>query len=537
MKKIFVSMSLLLGLVLFAGCGNGGGGAADNGGAAAGGAGAGDTAVEGDGGQIVITAILAYPGAGLENDPSYHWPSFQRFEEETGIRIDWTIIRSGWADQRALLLAAMDLPDTFWGNRTLQMSDIQMNPELFMRLNDFIDESTNINNMFNEEPELRRLVTFPDGSIYTLPHRMPLRPDTFCNTFINQVWLDNLGLPMPDCLDSFRNTLLAFRNDDPNQNELQDEIPWSWPNQANPAFGAYWFFGTFGLTCNIFGERIMIRDGELVFINAEDGWRDGVAFMADLYADGLIDTEVFTHDWGMWFSKVQDPAVIVGVTTMWNQDAIFGPGHSYQYVAMPPLRGVDGQRRWSSNPIDLRSSPNTWGMSSMASNPQAAFDLIDFIYDPMNSVQLYFGSFNVGTELLPDGTINILPPVEPGMSQDEWLWTNSFGDMGPFYVSRAFEMLINPNPWVYTRLDNDAVYQPYLPDPANVFPTMIFTLEETAELAILRTDIENFVDMRFAAWVTGERNVHDDWMIIWHNWIQWDFRVYWKFIEHDMKNL
>ena len=507
MKKILTMLALVIAAAIITGCGAGGGAGDTGTGEAAGTAnGAGNNEE-----MTVITAILAYPGADLDTDPSHHWPSFQRFEYETNIRVDWTVIRSGWADQKALLLAAMDLPDTWWGNRTLTMTDIQTNPELFMRLNDFIDNSTNISIMFDEEPDLRRLVTFPDGSIYTLPHRMPLRPDTFDNTFINQVWLDNLGLPMPYDLESFRNTLIAFRDDDPNQNELQDEIPWTWPGQTGTAFGVYWIFGSWGLTCNIFGERIMIRDGELVFINVEDGWRDGIIFLADLYSEGLIDAEVFTHDWGMWFSKVQDPSVIVGVTTMWNQDAIFGPVHAYQYVPMPPLRGPDGQQRWRSNPINLRSSPNTWAMSSTASNPEAAFALIDFIYDPMNSVQLYFGSFGVGTELLPDGRIDLLPHPDPGASYDSWLWENSFGDMGPYFISRSFEMLINPNDWVSVRLYNDAVYQPFLPDPANIFPTMIFTQEETAELAILRTDIENFVDMRFAAWVTGERNIHDDW--------------------------
>ena len=495
MKKLLVTLVILIAMMMLAGCADDTDTAADEG--------AGNQGDE----PVVITALMY---VGPHSGEPAELPSMIGFQEATNVQIEWTIVRAGWDDQKALLLAARDLPDTFWGNLTIDIRDIQANPELFAPLNDFIANSTNISRMFEEEPDLLSFVTFPDGNIYSLPHRMPLRPDTFDNTFINQVWLDNLGLPMPDCLDSFKYTLIAFRDRDPNGNGIADEIPYTWPGGTSSMFGTHWLFGAFGLTCNIWGERIMIRDGELIFTPTEDGWRDAILYMRDLYAEGLIDMEAFTQDWGMAFAKWQDPAVLVGVTNQWSKSAAFGP-NAYQYATLPPLRGVDGERRWRSNPINLRSAPNTWVMSADASNPEAAFALIDHIYDPANGVQLYFGSYGVGIEKLEDGRVELLPPGDPDMTNDAWMWYIAFNDMGPYYVSREFEELIIPNDWVLSRLDSDMLFRPYLQDPADIFPTMIYSPEDTQELAVLRTDIDNFVEMRLAAWVTGERDIIADW--------------------------
>ena len=44
---------------------------------------------------------------------------------------------------------------------------------------------------------------------------------------INTTWLERLGLEMPETLEEFANVLRAFRDQDPNGNGIQDEIPFS----------------------------------------------------------------------------------------------------------------------------------------------------------------------------------------------------------------------------------------------------------------------------------------------------------------------
>ncbi len=461
------------------------------------------------GAPVTISALINY-GNVLTVEPQ-EMPSFQNFEKDMNVKIEWQIIRSGWDEQKTLLLASNDLPDTFWGNRTLTISDIQTNLDSFVRLNDYIEKSDNIKKMFADEPGMESLVTMPDGSIYSLPHRMPLRPDTFDGLYINQTWLDTLGLSVPDTLDGFYETLKAFKEKDPNGNGIADEIPYTFTGTGT-SFGPWWIFGTFGLQDNILGgDKIIIRDGKLLYGPAQNEFKEAIKYYKKLYAEGLIDVEAFTQDWGMWQGKCQADPQIVGVAGMWTQTALFGNKNAVDYTVQVPLKGPDGVQRWRSNPTMLRSSPAAWVMSQSCQNKDVAFNLIDYIYNPENSVQLYFGSYGVGLDNSNPDDIKIINPEDSEKSYDDWVWTNSFGDMGPYYVSREFEQKIEPNAWVLDKRNIDQVYQPYLPDPKNIFPVFIYTPEANNEISVLKTDLDRLVKEKFAAWTTNEADIDAEW--------------------------
>jgi len=456
---------------------------------------------------VTVSVLMAEPASDAVPE---EMPSFIQFEKDLNIKIDWRIVRSGWSEQKTLVLASGDLPDTFWGNRTIKIADIQSNKDSFVRINDYIDKSTYVKRMFEEEPALKKYVSMPDGSIYSLPHRMPLRPDTFDGMYINKTWLDKLGLPVPDTLDAFKETLIAFRDEDPNGNGIKDEIPYSFAGLGT-AFGTWWLFNSFGLQDNVFGEKIMIKDGKLIYTPVQDGFRDCLIYMRDLYAEGLMDPEAFTQDWGMWVSKCTNPDVIMGVSGMWTINTLYGPTNGVNYTVLPPLKGADGVQRWRSNPIGLRSDNCTWSMTTSCKIPDVAFGLIDHIYNPENSVQLYFGSYGLGIIKHDDGMLELTPNPDPEGSYDAWLWRNGFGDMGPFYVSAEFEKKVIPNHWVKDKMEIDAIYRPFVPAPENVFPTMVYTMEDSNEMAIIITDLNSYLNQKMAAWVTGEADIVAEW--------------------------
>jgi putative aldouronate transport system substrate-binding protein len=461
----------------------------------------------GDEGPATISALINMNQA-ISVEPD-EMPSFQRWYEETGITVEWEVVRSDWDSRKNLVLSSNDLPDTFWGNRTLNIKDVANNRPQFVELNDFIEDSTYVARMFEEEPALRGLVTFPDGGIYSLPHRMPLRPDTFQGNYINKTWLDALGLDMPTTVEEYVDVLRAFRDEDPNGNGIADEIPWSFAGTGT-SFGVWWFFGAYGMSNNVF-DRFALIDGEPVFIPATDNYREAISDLRDIYAEGLIDEEIFiTGDWSIWLPKSQqtDPT-IMGVAGMWTINTLMGNANAENYVTMPPLRKEGyGDPIFPSNPVLLRSNPVTWVMTTAAENQEAAFRFIDHVYNPRESVQLYFGSYGVGTEEVGD-RVDIVGPGDPEITYDAWLWTNGFGDMGPFYVSREFEQTINPNAWVSEKLEIDAIYQPYIED--EVYPQLIFSEEDNRDLAVIETDIVNLVENKMAAWITGEGDIDAEW--------------------------
>ena len=68
-------------------------------------------------------------------------------EEETGIHVDWTLVRSGYDEKKAVTLASGNLPDAFFGDG-LTDADISGNLDLFVPLEDYIAEyCPNISNI------------------------------------------------------------------------------------------------------------------------------------------------------------------------------------------------------------------------------------------------------------------------------------------------------------------------------------------------------------------------------------------------------
>lgn len=90
-----------------------------------------------------------------------------------------------------------------------------------------IDEyAPNIQEAFEEHPELEYLATADDGGVYGIPKYQRFWPDTYLRQMINVQWLENLGLEKPETFDELYEVLLAFKENDANGNgDPNDEIP------------------------------------------------------------------------------------------------------------------------------------------------------------------------------------------------------------------------------------------------------------------------------------------------------------------------
>ncbi|WP_322176499.1 extracellular solute-binding protein [Acutalibacter caecimuris] len=229
-KALSLLLVLCLLATLFAACGGKDNGNSSSGPAGNEGGAAEDANFNATGYPIVnepVTLTFLYvKGAGLRdlNENSM----FQEMEKVTNVHIDWQYAGDAdWGEQKSLLLAGGDLPDVFFGNNSLGDVDILTNLDLFVPLEDYIEEyCPNIKAAYEAEPIMRKLITQPDGHIYTLSSKLPLRPKACDVPYINQKWLDNLGLEMPTTVDEWYNVLKAFKEQDANGNgDLNDEIP------------------------------------------------------------------------------------------------------------------------------------------------------------------------------------------------------------------------------------------------------------------------------------------------------------------------
>ncbi|MCU9612580.1 extracellular solute-binding protein [Caldibacillus lycopersici] len=427
-------------------------------------------------------------------------------EKEVGISIDWDVyLNSEWGDKKSVLMVGGDLPDAFWGSITLTDADIAQNQGVFIPLEDLIEENMpNLMKAFEEDPTLRAIVTSPDGHIYSLPKKLPLRPLTGNQLFINQKWLDNLGLAMPETYEEFYDVLKAFKEQDANGNgDPNDEIPYGAGN-ANNVFS---FILPFGLTRGSDKQGYMaLKDGKPTFLATEEAYREGIEWMHEAYVDGLIDQELFTEDTSMSDAKRKNEDVsLVGVAVGWTADATFGPNQD-EYVALPPLTGPDGQKYVISDAETY--SRNELMITTAAEDPAKILQFADKFYTEDASIQTFYGSFGVGVEKNDDGTYTVLDAPE-GESADTFAWVNSFRDFGPKYVSEGFndKVTLPTDSGDGLKLALDKEINMYVRDQ---YPSVNFTVEELQRLNTLKVDIENYVYSMQAKWVV-EGGATEEW--------------------------
>lgn len=414
-------------------------------------------------------------------------------EKNTNVKIEWQVMSSNdWAEQKSILLASGTLPDIILGNQTFGDSDIVNNLSFFRPLDDYIEKNMpNLKAAMEETPELKKISTFPDGKIYSLPTRLPSRPKSSRQPVINKTWLDKLGLKAPETIDELYNVLKAFKEQDPNGNGKQDEIPFiEIGNDLISPFGI----------ADLNNNNTIIKDGKAIYFPVSEEFKEGLKWENKLYAEGLLDKEVFTQDDTMRSAKFQNPdAPIVGFTYQWTPDAVFGKW-SDQYVTIPPIAGPDGKRYTIGNPIGMSLNRNELLITTSSKYPEVAARWADQFYRNEASIQNFWGAIGTVIKKNDDSTYTLMDPPA-GTSADAWYWDQSLRDFGPKYVSPSFEqkIVLNPESGDGLKLQLDKLGSEYVTEP---FPNVMYTSEEFEELPTLTTDIDGYVNTMRAQFIS-----------------------------------
>ena len=105
----------------------------------------------------------------------------KEISEKTGVNIEWQPYWNGsWGDQKSLMLASglSALPDAFFGSISLTDADIVPNTDYFVELSELIPQyMPNLTAIFEKDPSMKALCTDAEGKIWSLPKKLPMRPD------------------------------------------------------------------------------------------------------------------------------------------------------------------------------------------------------------------------------------------------------------------------------------------------------------------------------------------------------------------------
>ncbi len=427
-------------------------------------------------------------------------------EARSNVKVEWIVKSSNdWGEQKSILFAGGDLPDVFFGNQTIKDGDIMGNLDYFMPLDEVIDKyMPNYKKAIETLPVLKEVSTFPDGKIYSFAKNLPSRPMTCNQPIINKVWLDNLGLEVPDTYEDLAKVLVAFKENDANGNgNPNDEIPVSFSGDIHNDM-----FNPFGIS-DINATSMIMQNGQPVYYPTSENYKSAIKWLRDLYAAGAIDAESFTQDNSMLTGKfVNADAPLVGFSMQWVPDAVFGKW-SDQYIAIPPLKGPDGNRYAGGDKNGVFSiMRNEAEITTFCKSPEVVARWIDEFYDSEASIQNFWGAIGTVISKNSDGTYTLNNPPE-GTSADAWYWDQSLRDFGPKFVEPGFsdKILLSKESGDGLKLEISKMADAYVMDQ---YPKVIFTEEENNELATLSTDIGSYVLQTRAKWITNG-GIDEEW--------------------------
>ncbi len=449
-----------------------------------------------------------------QTDPNNQFQT-KIIEQLTGIKLEFDVIESAaWSEKLPLAMIGEEYGHIFTTGLDYTTAASYGSQGYFLPLEDLIAQyAPNIQKVLDTVPYVRQNATAPDGHIYAIPGLNGTPRDMLLNLFqeLNEPWLDALGIKNPTTLDEFYDMLVAFKTKDPNGNGEADEIPWSfvWNNSAyNMVLGAFGF---------VDGYHDVI-DGKYVYVPAQENYRAYVEFMHKLYAEGLLDAEVFTQTTEMYTSKLQQG--IVG----------FQPNNHYGTV------GLENYLKLTNlNPLASEYNNNTpmhpgcmtdFAMMTVTNKCSeeeaiAAVKLADYLYSEEGTMMS-----KAGPEYGAYGDMIDFGWVREVKEDGTYTYTLKYNkDVYPGYFAARQVNLLFGLPFFYTTAHEACIVGS---DPGNNHITtkvmetnmigarrvgwhsaVTFTDDESIDMAN-ETLMNNFVNRSVAAWIRGDEELTDE---------------------------
>lgn len=206
-------------------------------------------------------------------------------EKKMNVDIEWQLVPEFQQNERkALVLQSGNLPDIMmlFSGIVTDADLVKYSKEgVFLEIGSKIPAwAPNLKKAMDQYPYAKAAVTAPDGKIYSLPL---IRKDDYVHYWnINKTWLDNLDMEVPKTTAQLYEVMKAFKEDDPNGNGKNDEIPFAtftW----HPSLWAPW-----GLPQSFENNFAVDKNGKVRYAWTTDNFKEGIKFWAKAYREGLL---------------------------------------------------------------------------------------------------------------------------------------------------------------------------------------------------------------------------------------------------------
>ncbi len=398
---------------------------------------------------------------------------------------------------------------------------------MFVKTNDYYDHLAYFTQTSLEtlelvpltKDDLLKYVTSYDGNIYGVARFFTSINNSYAASriMIFEPWLEQLNLDMPQTTEEFADVLRAFKNDDPNENGKQDEVPLMGASGSVMGNLLRPLMNPFVYTQE---NYYVDNNGTVDFAPVQDGWKEGLKYIKSLFDEELISPLTLTQDDTQFNAIVTQEETVVGAMSRISASNLSQSDiRRLQYVILDPLEGPTGLKQATYAPqlpeIGMVISKN-------CATPEAAFILGDYLSSEYMTVWSRYGREDHEWRILPTpgkgeyeslgykGEVELISNVW-GTMQNIW-WAQlgpTIGDGSRLTVKVAITEI--PDSYSHTipigrTLKNTIEYG----NKNNVLG-LIYNEQEQEVIDEYRSTINEYVGESFAQFVTGAKDIDSQW--------------------------
>lgn len=442
--------------------------------------------------RVVTRSFVGQDVAGV-NTFSKH------LEEATGVKVQYEIVPAGddGAPKLNAMMSSGDLPDAFmtgapWmGGFTRSQLWTYGQQGMFLPLDELIDQyAPELVNLFGQFPELRKVMTAPDGKMYAFPS---INQCYHCASSGQRTWIhtpsaEAIGVTgdSVSTLEDFEALLREFK--------AMGMIPMSGYIEFPPMSlieAAY---------LNVGEDRLRRKDGQISYTPIEEAWREAMITTNRLVNEGLLDRNGFSQTKDQFTRLAMDPAgtqvaVLPGQSQGEFAEVNFSDPNARfrEFQPLKPFTGPDGNAyvAWRYNPghnVGLV-------LTSKTRNPEELIRWADYQTGLVSTLSMRLGTLDEHWEWAAEGDTGIdgrqavyKKTATPSDENDVW-W-----EMGPYNLVmdvRHGEFVDEPTSIEPALYRAGKMYEPFAAPEEEYFLEPFFTVEQAAQVGELKVNLDN----------------------------------------------
>ena len=435
----------------------------------------------------------------------------QAYEKMTGVKIEWIEVSSdAFADQLALKLTTNDLPDIILkggisNSVQLKYGDQDYFLDLMQgdRLKTF---APNYWALCQEYPEILSASMMPEGQVYSMGMIRNSTGSTIASKlFFNKEWLSAVGKDVPTTADEFYNVLKAFKEDDPNGNNRNDEMGL----YIKPDHLQFVTFGMFGIGNRGRNNGFIDCDeetGKVRYFATTDSFRAWVEWATKLYKEGLLHKEYFDFTESNLGNYVNNN--VCGAFAYTNL-CMLGQETQQKFTYLDgAMTGPQGDKDYYG--VNSIGTTGSFVITTACQYPEVALRWADYFFCDEGSLFFYYGDEGVTYDALEDGTYQFNDTV----LADFYAGTNSYDGCAVYVSLYGYGNTPTMTKVPFNSADDNKgialeAANALIEDCAIAWPAFTFTKKEQRIIEDSKNDIDKYVASMRDAWIMGTNELND----------------------------